>query len=61
MLDKRWASFVGRYPLPIRHGMTVGEIAKYLNGEFDIRVDPKVVKMEGWERSTWFDQTVLDT
>ncbi|MFB6214693.1 MAG: exo-beta-N-acetylmuramidase NamZ domain-containing protein [Candidatus Bipolaricaulia bacterium] len=61
VLDKRWASFVGRYPLPIRHGMTVGEIAKYLNGEFDIGVDLKVVEMEGWKRSTWFDQTGLDT
>ncbi|MBS3736279.1 MAG: DUF1343 domain-containing protein [Candidatus Bipolaricaulota bacterium] len=61
VLDRRWASFIGRYPLPIRHGMTVGEIAKYLNGEFGIGVDLTVVKMRGWDRSTWFDQTGLDT
>lgn len=61
VLDMKWSSFVGRYPLPIRHGMTVGEIAKYVNNEFDIGVDLTVVKMKGWDRSMWFDQTGLDT
>jgi Uncharacterized protein conserved in bacteria len=59
MLDHRFSSFVGLYPLPIRHGMTMGEIALYLNREFNIECDLTVVSLEGWQREMWFDETFL--
>ena len=59
VLDPRFASFVGLYPLPIRHGMTMGEIALYLNREFNIGCDLTVVTLEGWQRHMWFDDTSL--
>ncbi len=58
-LDMEYRSFVGLYPIPMRHGMTVGELALMLNSEFGIRCDLIVVPMEGWKRSCWFDQTGL--
>ena len=59
LLDPRFRSFVGLYPIPMRHGMTVGEMAQFLNGEFGIGCDLAVVRMEGWQRSMWFDATGL--
>lgn len=59
VLDPGWTSFIGMYPLPIVHGMTVGELAQYINAEFHINAQLLVVKMEGWRRSMWFDQTGL--
>ena len=59
LLEPEFKSFVGRYPLPMRHGMTVGELAKFFNAEFRIECDLSVVPMEGWKRSDWFDQTGL--
>jgi len=53
------ASFVGRYPLPVRHGMTVGELARMFNGSFEIGCDLRVVRLEGWRRSMSFGQTDL--
>jgi uncharacterized protein YbbC (DUF1343 family) len=52
-------SFVGIAPLPIRHGMTLGELALYLNGEFGLRANLTVVQMQGWTRDLWFDGTGL--
>ncbi len=52
-------SFVGQYPLPNRHGMTVGELALYFNHEIDIGCELKVVPMTGWTRDQWYDQTGL--
>jgi uncharacterized protein YbbC (DUF1343 family) len=52
-------SFVGRYPLPVRHGLTVGECARMFNEHFGIGCRLRVVPMEGWRRSMWFDQTNL--
>jgi uncharacterized protein YbbC (DUF1343 family) len=49
----------GYYPVPLRHGMTVGEIARYINGEYGVGADLHVVPMEGWQRSEWFDETGL--
>ena len=57
VLDPRFSSFVGLYPLPIRHGMTMGELALYLNREFNIECDLTVVPMEGWRREMWFNDT----
>lgn len=49
----------GYYPVPLRHGMTVGEVAKYINGEYDIGADLTVVPAAGWTADMWFDETGL--
>jgi uncharacterized protein YbbC (DUF1343 family) len=59
ILEKEYASFVGRYPIPMRHGMTVGELALLFNKEFGIGCDLTVVPMEGWKREMWFEETGL--
>lgn len=59
VLDLRWKSFTGLYPLPLMHGMTVGELARLFNQEYRFGADLTVVPMEGWRRSMWFDQTGL--
>jgi len=59
LLEREFASFVGRYPIPMRHGMTVGELALLFNKEFGIGCDLTVVPMEGWKRAMWFEQTSL--
>jgi uncharacterized protein YbbC (DUF1343 family) len=57
ILAQDCASFVGLYPLPMRHGLTFGELALYLNGEFGIGADLEVVPMRGWKRSMFFRET----
>jgi len=52
-------SFTGYFPLPTRHGMTVGELALLFNREFGIGCAVEVVRMEGWKRSMYFDETAL--
>ncbi len=52
-------SFIGYFPLPTRHGMTVGELATLYNTEFKIGCRLEVVKLEGWKRSMYFDETGL--
>ena len=59
LVEKKFQSFVGQYPIPNRHGMTVGELAVLFNEYFGIKCDLKVIPMEGWERSMWYDQTGL--
>jgi uncharacterized protein YbbC (DUF1343 family) len=59
LLDHRFKSFVGIYPIPARHGMTVGELATLFNQKFGIGADLIVARTEGWHRSRWFDQTGL--
>lgn len=55
-----YSSFVGLYPIPVRHGMTVGELALLFNDRFLARkVDLTVIPMEGWERWMWYDETSL--
>lgn len=56
---KDFASFVALYPLPMRHGMTAGEVAGYLNAEFKIGCNLTVSEMKGWKRRMWFDETGL--
>ncbi len=60
VLDPEYASFVGNYPIPLRHGMTVGELAKLFNEEFDIGADLTVVEMDGWKRGQYYDDTELE-
>ena len=57
VLEPEFASFVGQYPIPTRHGMTVGELAKFFNERFSIGCDLQVLTMHGWEREYWHDQT----
>jgi uncharacterized protein YbbC (DUF1343 family) len=59
LLDTAYATFVGMYPIPVRHGMTAGELARLFNREFGIGADLTVVPVEGWRRETWFDATRL--
>ncbi len=57
VLDMAYASFVGQRPLPVRHGMTIGEISTYFKNEFYPALDLHVIPMQGWERKMWFDDT----
>lgn len=59
VLDPKFASFVGQYAIPLRHGMTVGELAKLFNKEFGINADLTVVEMNGWKRKSYYDETGL--
>lgn len=59
VLDEDYESFVGMYPIPQQHGMTVGELAELFNEEFDIHADLEVMKMNGWDRSMYYDDTEL--
>lgn len=58
-VDPAFSSFVGGYRLPITHGLTIGELATYINDEFDIGASLDVVEIRGWQRSQWFDGTDL--
>ncbi len=57
IVEPEFYSFVGIYPLPIRHGMTIGELALMFNREFKIECDLEVIPLEGWKRDMWFDET----
>lgn len=59
VLEPDYSSFVGLYPIPLQHGMTVGELAMLFNKEFNINADLKVVKMKGWERWKTYYETPL--
>jgi uncharacterized protein YbbC (DUF1343 family) len=59
VLEEPLASFVGRYPLPVRHGMTPGELARLFNEAFGIGCDLRVVPLAGWKRRMRFEQTGL--
>jgi len=59
MLQSRFSSFVGIAPIPLRHGMTLGELALFLNAVQGFRAKLKVIPMKGWMRGMWFDQTGL--
>jgi uncharacterized protein YbbC (DUF1343 family) len=58
-LDERYASFVGQFPIPMRHGMTVGELARLFNEAFGIGADLQVVGLDGWRRPMYYDETGL--
>ncbi|WP_430791318.1 exo-beta-N-acetylmuramidase NamZ family protein [Virgibacillus flavescens] len=60
VLDPEFASFIGKYPIPLRHGMTVGELAKFFNTEFNIGADLTVVEMNNWKRDMYYDDTPLE-
>jgi uncharacterized protein YbbC (DUF1343 family) len=58
-LDTAYTSFVGQFPIPMRHGMTIGELARLFNDHFGLAAAVDVVPMEGWQRSMYFDETDL--
>ncbi|MSO57193.1 MAG: DUF1343 domain-containing protein [Acidobacteria bacterium] len=59
MLRPGFESFVGQFPIPMRHGMTIGELARFFNDACGIGADLTVVPMEHWRRSMHFDETGL--
>ncbi len=63
ILEPALASFVGLYPIPVRHGMTAGELAKMFNGQGwlagRVKAELIVIPMEGWRRRMWYDRTGL--
>ncbi len=59
MLDDGRESFVGYHKLPVRHGMTAGELAKMFRDEFKLELDLQVIECDGWKREQLFDDTGL--
>jgi uncharacterized protein YbbC (DUF1343 family) len=57
ILEKGSESFVGQFPIPMRHGLTVGELAKLFNTEYNINCELEVITMEGWSREDFYDET----
>ncbi len=57
ILEPEFASFVGQFPIPMRHGLTIGELARLFNHHFKIDCELEVVEMDGWKREWWFDET----
>jgi uncharacterized protein YbbC (DUF1343 family) len=62
-LEPQFATFVGLYPIPVRYGLTVGELARMINDEGwlakGVKADLTVVPLTGWKRGDWYDQTGL--
>jgi uncharacterized protein YbbC (DUF1343 family) len=59
LLHPAYASFVGQFPIPLRHGLTIGEMARLFNDEFRVGAAVDVVRLDGWARSMYFDETGL--
>jgi uncharacterized protein YbbC (DUF1343 family) len=59
MLEKGYESFVGQFPIPMRHGMTVAELARLFNERYTIGAELEIVPMEGWSRDMYWDATGL--
>jgi uncharacterized protein YbbC (DUF1343 family) len=59
VLREQWTSFVGQFSIPLRHGMTIGELARLFNDAFGIGCALDVVALAGWRRGMYFDQTGL--
>lgn len=59
VMDRDLKSFVGYFPVPLRYGMTVAELASMFNAENQIGVNLKVIKMRGYQRTDWYDETGL--
>lgn len=59
IIQPGYESFIGLYPIPARHGLTIGEMARLMNSEYNIHCDLVVIPMTGWQRSMHFDDTGL--
>ena len=58
-MRRRGPLITGAYPVPLRHGLTAGELARYVNAEYRLGTKLSVVPVAGWKGSSWFDQTGL--
>jgi uncharacterized protein YbbC (DUF1343 family) len=58
-LQDPWTSFVGQFPIPMRHGLTIGELARLFNEDYGIGAKLAVVALEGWRRDSYLDETGL--
>ncbi len=59
MLEAGYDSFVGQFPIPMRHGMTIGELARLFNEHHGIGAELEIIAMEGWSRGMYWDETGL--
>ena len=59
LLKPEWSSFVGLHPLPMRHGLTLGELALLCNREMGIGADLEVIRCEGWRRHRFMDESLF--
>jgi len=63
LLDTAYSTFVGLFPIPVRHGLTVGELARLFNGEGwlknGVQAKLTVISMQNWKRGEWYDETGL--
>jgi uncharacterized protein YbbC (DUF1343 family) len=59
LLQRGWTSFVGQFPIPLRHGMTIGELARLFNDQFGIGASLEVIPLEAWRRPMYHDETGL--
>jgi uncharacterized protein YbbC (DUF1343 family) len=59
ILDPAYSSFVGPFPIPMRHGLTLGELMTLYNEEYGVGCELKVVHMAGWNRNEYFEETSL--
>ncbi len=59
LLDPAFASFVGRYPIPVRYGLSIGEIARLFNEQYALGAELDLIEMEGWQRSFYWEDTGL--
>ncbi|MEQ1763582.1 MAG: exo-beta-N-acetylmuramidase NamZ domain-containing protein [Pyrinomonadaceae bacterium] len=57
LADEDKLSFIAAHTIPVRYGLTIGELGQMMNAERKIGADLRVIKMEGWSRSMWFDET----
>ena len=57
ILEERYRTFVGKYPVALRYGLTPGELMRYLVGTGQVRADVTVVPLRGWRRNMWYDET----
>ncbi len=59
VLSQNVSSFVGRFPIPMRHGLTIGEISNFFNQEYGIGSDLSIIPMRGWRRNMYWEDTNL--
>lgn len=59
VLEPRFRSFVGQFPVALRYGLTAGELLRYLVGTGQVTADISIVPMRGWQRSMWWDETKI--
>lgn len=57
LVEKEYSSFVGMYPIPNRHGLTIGELSLLYKYEYNLNCKLKVIPMEGWKRELYYDET----